>query len=80
MAFSEMLNIDIDFRNKAKYSDKLFYFLDNCIWIDNCKLSLLQGRCLWSGVNMLTKKPNILVINKRHIFQLHFPQGDEKIW
>ena len=68
------------FKNVAKNQERTFYFLDICIWTDCCKLSVLQREYLWSTPNMLRNNAKISDITNRGIFQLYFPQSDEKIW
>ena len=78
--FTKMLFFMQCFINKAKNSGKVFCFLDNCIWIDCFKISLLRKEYLWSAVNMLTNSTKISDINNRNIFELYFPPSNEKNW
>ena len=58
---------------------KSFCLLDNCIWADCVKFSLLQRKYLLSVVNILTNSPNNSHITKKDILQLDLPNSDEKL-
>ena len=64
------LKFGLDSIIQAKNSEKVFFFLYNCIWIGCQYLPLLRGEYLSLAVNMLTNNPKILVFTKRAIFQL----------
>ena len=51
---SNNLKSTVNFRNGAKNWENIFSFLDNCIWINYRKNSLLQKKCFPSRVNVLT--------------------------
>ena len=53
-------------------------FWGNCIWVGWGKISLVQKEFLSSPVTVLTNGPKISDITNRDIFQLNFPQGDDK--
>ena len=55
-----------------KEFQKVFIFLDNCIWIGWVKLSLLRREYLSSAVIVLTNSVKILHITKRDSFRLNF--------
>ena len=59
--------------------EKLFCFLDNCIWIGYQKFSILQRDYLSSADNVLPNIPIISDITKRDILELYFSHKDEKI-
>ena len=66
--------------NVAKHSERVFCFLDNCIWMDCFRLSLLPREYLTCfAVNVLTNSSKISHITKRDILLLHFPQSGDKI-
>ena len=67
--FSKCLKFGLDSIIQAKNSEKVFFFLYNCIWIGCQYLPLLRGEYLSLEVNMLTNSPKILVFTKRAIFQ-----------
>ena len=69
---------DVDLRNAAKNWEKAFCFVDNYIWIGYGNFLLLLRKYISSGVNILTNRLKILHITNRDIFQLNFPQSDEK--
>ena len=62
------------------YFGNIFTFLDNSIWIDRRKFSLLQRKYISSAVNVLTNVLNIWDITKKIIFQLKSTQSDEQRW
>ena len=70
--------LDVNFGNSAKNWERVFRFLDNCIWIGWSTFLLLRRQCLSSAVNMLRNSPTIAHIIKRDIFQLCFNQNEEK--
>ena len=51
---------------QKKSSEKVFCFLDKCMWIDPAKVPLLRREYLSSAVNVLTISPKILHITKRN--------------
>ena len=77
--FSKWSKIDIDFRNGNKYSEKIIWSLDNCIWTGCRKFSVLGREYLSPEANVLTKCPIISHIIKRDIFQVRFTQRDEEM-
>ena len=66
------------FRNKVKISEKIFNFLDSCISTGCFQISLLPGKYLSSGVNVLTNGLQISDITKKDFFQLIFSQSDKE--
>ena len=75
-----MFKFDLDSINGTKNWGKVFYFLDNCIWIISGKVSQYWREYLLSAANVLTKTPKISYINKGDILQTISPTADEKIW
>ena len=67
---SKFLKFNLNFKNAAKNSERVFSFSDNCIWIGIVKLSLLRTQYFSSAANVLTSSPKILHVNKRDFFQL----------
>ena len=76
--FSKSLNLFLDFGNVAKNWEKVFWFLDNCIWIGINKVSLLRRGYLPWAANVLTSSPTILHVNKRYFLQLNWLGGDQE--
>ena len=62
---SESSRFNLYFKNAAKNSEKVFYFIDNCIWIGIVKFSLLRKGYLSSASNVLTTSPYIWHVNNR---------------
>ena len=78
--FSKCLNFSLDFENVAKNWGKVFWFLDNGIWIDINKVSLLRRGYLPWAANVLISSPSILHVNKRYFFQLNWLGGDQEYY
>ena len=78
--FSKCLKFIVDFENAAKNSEKVFCFLDNCIWIGINKVSQLRRGYLPCTANMLTNCPKISHVNKRNVLQLNWLGSDQWIW
>ena len=72
--------IDGDFKNGAENLEKVFCFLDNCVWIGWGTFYLLRRKYLSSAVNVLTNSSKISDITKRDVFQIYFPHTDKMIW
>ena len=73
-------NFHLDFKITARNIEKVFCFLDNCIWIGSLKLSLLRRGYLSSATNVLTTSPNIWHVNNRDFFKLNWLGNDQWIW
>ena len=67
-------------RRAAKNWEKIFSFLDNCIWISCGNFSLLQREYLSSGINVVKNGIAISNITKKDLFELKFSKSDEQIW
>ena len=78
--FSKSLKFNLDFKNAANYSEKVFCFWDNCIWLGIVKLSLWRTRWFSSTAIVFTSSPMILHLNNRSFFQLNFLGSDWWIW
>ena len=78
--FSKYSKFNLNFKNAAKNSEKVFCFWDNCIWIGIVKLSLWRTRYFSSATNVLKSSPKILHVNKRDFFQLKFLGSHRGIW
>ena len=78
--FKKYLKFNLDFKNAAKNSEKVFCFWDNCIWIGIVKLSLLRTGYFSSAANVLTSSPKIWHVNKRDVFQLNWLRSNQWIW
>ena len=70
----------LDFKNPAKYWDKVFCVWDYCIWIGIVKLSPLRTGYFSSTANVLTNSNKILQVSKRDFFQLNWLGRDQWIW
>ena len=77
---SKCLKFDVDCRNGTKNWEKLFYFLDNCIWIGSGKFSQSWTRYLSSAVNVLTNTPKTSPITRGDISQINAHENEEKTW
>ena len=75
--FKKYLKFNLDFKNAAKNSEKVFCFWDNCIWIGIVKLSLLRTGYFSSVANVLTSSPKIWHVNKRDFFEQNFLASDQ---
>ena len=78
--FSNYLKFKLDLENARKNWEKVFCFLDNCIWIGMVKLSLWRTRYFSSAANVLRSSPKIFHVNKRDFFQLTWLGSDWWIW
>ena len=64
-----------------KWNEKLrktFCFSDHCNWIGGGKFSQSQTRYLPSALNVLINTPNFSRNTRGDIFQIDFPESDEK--
>ena len=59
---------------------KIFFFWDNCIWIGSRKFSRSSTEYLSAAIHVLTNTFNISPNTKGDIFQINFPENDEKTW
>ena len=60
------------FRYLAKNGEKIFGFLNNCIWVDCGILSLLRKEYLSLAVRALANSCKIPARTKRDVFELNF--------
>ena len=74
------LKFNLDFKNAAKNSEKIFPFWYNCIWIGIVKLSLWRTRYFSSTANVLRGSRKILYVNIRNFLQLNFLGRNRWIW
>ena len=65
-------------KNRNKKLEKGFGFSGNCIRIGSGKLSQSSTGYLSSAVNILTNNPNTSPKTRGEIFQINFPENDEK--
>ena len=63
---------------EQKIENFFFRFSDNIILIASCRFSQPSRLYLPSDVNVLTDNPNISPDTKGDIFQINFPENDEK--
>ena len=77
--FSKCSKLNLDFKNVAKTSEKVFCFWYNCIWIGFIELSLLRTGHLSSAANVLTSSPKNWNVNKTDFFQLNYLETDQSI-
>ena len=80
ISFSKRSKFQMDSKNAAKSSEKVFCFWENCIWIGIVKLSLLRTGYFSSAANVLTSSPKIWHVNKRDFFEQNFLASDKWIW
>ena len=73
-----LFQIDVAFRNWTKIWDNIFRFSGNCIWIGSCKFLQSWTGYSASAVNVLTNTPKISPKTTGDIFQINFPENDEK--
>ena len=78
--WSKCSKFQLDFKNAAKNSEKVFCFWDNCIWIGIVKLSLFRTGYFSSAANVLTNSPNNLHVNQKDFYQLNWLGNDQWIW
>ena len=71
---------NVDFKNAAKNSQKVFSFSDNCIWIRIVKLSLLTTGYFSQAANVLRSCPKIWHVNKRDFVHLNWLGSDQWVW
>ena len=76
----KMFEIWCRFQIWNKIIENFFYFLDSCIWIGSGKFSQSWTKYLPSAVNVLTLTPKISPNSRGAIFQINFPENDEKTW
>ena len=62
----------------SKICQKMFVFLENCIWIGCDTFSLLWTEYLLSAVNVSAKCPKISTMTNRDVFPLNFSLSDQK--
>ena len=74
------LKFNIDFRNGTEILENGFCFWDNCISVGIVNFSLLTTGYFSSAANVLTSRPKILDVNKRHFLQLIWLASDQWIW
>ena len=67
---SKCSKVDLNFKTTKEDMEKIFSFLDICIWVGCVKLSLLRREYLTSVVSLLTNSPELLYITKRNFFKL----------
>ena len=68
---------NVELKNAEKYSEKVFCFWDNSLWIGCVKLSLLRREYLSSAVNVLTNSLKILHSTNLDFSQLNYVQIDQ---
>ena len=78
--YSRILKFNLDFKNDAENSEKVFSFSDNCIWICILNLSRLRRGYFLSVANVLTRSPKIWHVNKRELFEHNFSVSGQWIW
>ena len=78
--FSKCLKFNLDFKNLASNSEKVFCFWDNCIWIGIVKMSLLRTGCFPSAANVLTSCTKILQVNREDFFAINWLGNDHWRW
>ena len=78
--FFKMFKIWRRFQKWIKKLRKMFCFWDNCIWIGSCKFSQSWTGYLPPAVNLLRNTTKTSPNTRGHIFQINFPQNDEKTW
>ena len=76
---SKYLKFNLNFKNAAKNSEKVFCFWDNCIWNGIVKLSLLRRGYFSPVGNVLNSGPKIWDVNNGNFFQLNWLESDQWI-
>ena len=74
----KMFKINRDSKNGINYWQKVFGFLDNCIWIDGGNFSR-EYLSTCTAVNVWTSSPLISDLTKADFCQLNFAQNDENV-
>ena len=77
--FPKCSKFQLDFKNGVKTCEKVFYFLDNCVWIGIVKLPLFWKEQFSSAANVLRSSPNIWPINNRDASQLNWLSSNQWI-
>ena len=74
------MEFNLNFKNAEKNSEKVFCFIDNCIWIGIVKLSLVRTGYFSSTANVLTSSPKTWNIKGRDFYQLIWLGTNQGIW
>ena len=76
---SKCWKFNLDFENSTKNSEKVFCFLDNCIWIGIVRLSLIRTGYFSSAPNVIKSSGKIWHVKNRDFFKLNFLASDQGI-
>ena len=77
--FSECTRFNVNSKKGIKYSQKLFGFLENCIFIGCGKFFILGRHYLSSVVKVLASSPQIADPTKRDVFSLKLVLNDREV-
>ena len=77
--FPKCSKSNLDFKNPAKNSEKVFSFWDNCIWIAIVIFSLLRRGYFSLRAKVLTSSPKIWHVSKKNLFKLTRYESDQWI-
>ena len=76
----KMFQIWCRFQKWNQNWEKLFYFSNSCIWIGRAKFWQSWTKYFPSVVNVLILTRQISLITSGDIFQINFPEKNEKTW
>ena len=74
------MEFNLNFKNAEKNSEKVFCFIDNCIWIGIVKLSLVRTGYFSSTANVLISSQKTWNIKGRDFYQLIWLGTNQGIW
>ena len=63
-----IIKFNVQFKNLIKTPQKIFWFPDNCIWIDNGRISFLWGKYLSPLINVFESCPKDSDVKKDWFF------------
>ena len=78
--FWNFSKFDVELKNSQKNWEKVFCFLDKCIWIGRSTLSLLRREDLSSPKGVSKNRFKTLDVTKTDPSQLSYHQNDQWIW
>ena len=77
--FQYVQDFHVDLKLAPKNSEKVFCFLDNCIWIGIVKFSPSRTGYILSAANVLTNSAKISHVNKGDFCRLSWLGSDQSI-
>ena len=74
---SKCSKFKLEFKNKEKASQKVFFFFYNCIWIGIINFYLLRTEYLSLAAKLLANSRKIWLVNKGYFFHLIILGSDQ---